>query len=422
VSSFDDEDALFARAVVSFGIATEEQVRACLAELPALRARGKIKTLAQLLVLNGIVSPSAYKKLRQSIDEANAASAGITQSGKDDTLPVEAAPKAPTAGSPRALKPRRDHAVRVSLGVGDGPDQFEVGPYRVLGELGSGGSGMIYRAVDGAGETCALKLLLSQDSSRDLKRLIAEARIAMALQHPNIVRVRDVGVVNDVAFLAMDLVEGPNLRACLEASALSRPQAIEMLAAICGAVQYAHEKGVIHRDIKPANVMVRNDLTPLLADFGLAKDMNARFSSTGESIVGTPHYIAPEQLAGLGRVSDPRVDIWGLGVMLYEILAGKHPFAAKDIAAIYRKIRDADPEPPSAVAPDVSPEIEKVCLQALAKDPAERYQTAGAFGEDIRRFLRGEPVLAKRPRSVAELKGTGGVVATIVAFFRRRSS
>jgi serine/threonine protein kinase len=420
VESSDEEDALFARAVVGFGLATEEQVRACRAELPALRARGKIKTLAQLLVLNGIVSPSAYEKLRQSIDDA----APTRISEKNDTLPVERTDKRkqPSIGSKPALKPRRDHAVRVALGVGDEPDHFEVGPYRVTGELGAGGSGMIYRAVDGAGETCALKLLLSQESSHGLKRLIAEARIAMALQHPNIVRVRDVGVVNDVAFLAMDLIEGPNLKACFDAKALSRPQAIEMVAAVCGAVQYAHEKGVIHRDIKPGNVMVRSDLTPLLADFGLAKDMNARLSSTGDNIVGTPHYIAPEQLAGLGRVSDPRVDIWGLGVILYEVLAGKYPFAAKDIAAIYRKIRDADPEPPSAVAPDVSPEIEKVCLQALAKDPAERYQTAGALAEDIRRFLRGEPVLAKRPRSVAELKGSGGVVAAIRAFFGRRSS
>jgi serine/threonine protein kinase len=429
VAGFEKEDALFARAVVSFGLCTEDQVRTALAELEQIRTKGRIKTLAQLLVLKGVVSLEGYKTVRRRIESAKQPlpAPDLTSSGRYLTLPAETlvdGPPPTPLPSLKALqageKPRRDREIRKALGVGNEPDEFGVGPYTVKGELGAGAVGMVYRAVDGIGDPCALKLLLSQDSEHRLKRLIAEARITMSFDHPNIVKVRDVGVVNDVAYLAMDLVDGTDLARLLsERSLPAGPSRIELFASVCDAVQHAHERGVIHRDLKPANILVTRDGAPMLTDFGVAKDLKAagKLVSSTDGMIGTPHYIPPEQLAGQGRVNEPCVDIYALGVILFELLTGSVPFEANDIAAIYRKIRDEDPRLPSEVAPGVSPEIEKVCLQALAKDPSERYATAAALAEDARHFLRGERVVAKRPTPVA---GLGKRLAGLMDLFRRK--
>jgi hypothetical protein len=311
----------------------------------------------------------------------------------------EAAPKRVT--TPQAAKERRDAGIRKMLNVPETAEEFDFGPYRILGEVASGGMGIIYRAVDTAtGTVYALKALLNVESANEkqLKRFVAEAQSAMRLEHPGIVKIYDLGVFENIPYFTMDMIPGKDLHHILREKSLSAEKVLKILKKVCEAVDYAHQQGVIHRDLKPANIIVRPDEIPVLTDFGLAKNLDSQHKLTAENaMVGTPLYLSPEQVSGKANVVDGRCDVYGLGVMLYQILTDKLPFFGRNPYEIYRKIMEEDPAPPSALNPAVSPEVEKICLMALAKSRDERYPSAKAMADDLGRFLRGEPVQAKVP-------------------------
>jgi serine/threonine protein kinase len=258
--------------------------------------------------------------------------------------------------------------------------------YKILEKLGEGGMGVVYKAQDTTlDRLVALKFLPPHvsTSSEDKARFIQEAKAAAALNHPNICTIHGIEDVDEAgnirSFIVMEYVEGKTLRGY--ANAFSTKEAIEIGAQIAGGLSAAHERGIVHRDIKPENIMLRKDGRALVMDFGLAKLKGAsRLTKTG-STVGTVRYMSPEQI--LGREIDHRSDIFSLGVLLYELFTGHSPFKGEHEAAVIYEIANVEPVPPSALKPEIRPEINALILDCLAKDPNERCQSAA----ELRRKL-----------------------------------
>jgi serine/threonine-protein kinase len=255
----------------------------------------------------------------------------------------------------------------------------QLGPYRIIEPLGEGGMAAVYKSYQpGMDRTVALKVLPRHFASDPtfLARFSQEARVIANLEHQNILPVYDFGDSDGYTYLVMRFVDGGTLGDLLSRERLTLAQVRHVMAQVGGAVAYAHARGVLHRDIKPSNVLIDASGNCLLSDFGLAKmaEGNTKLTQTG-GIMGTPAYMSPEQ--GLGSPVDARTDIYALGVVLYEIATGRLPFLADTpIALIMKHIHDPLP-PPRSYNPEVSEGLERVILKALAKDPGDRYASAG---------------------------------------------
>jgi eukaryotic-like serine/threonine-protein kinase len=280
-----------------------------------------------------------------------------------------------------------------------------VGDYELIEEISRGGLGVVFRARQiSLGREVAIKLLRDGAVARpeDRERFRTEALAAAALDHPNIVPVHEVGDDAGRAFIAMRLVPGRDLAAATRDGPLPPGKAAELLARIAQAIQHAHDRGVLHRDLKPANVLLDLAGEPHVTDFGLARrlDDERDLTLSGE-VVGTPGYLSPEQAAGRSRDVSRASDIWALGALLYHLLTGRAPFVADTPSAVLRLVESADPVGPRLLNPSVPRALETITLKALAKNPGDRYATAGELAADVGRFLRQEPILA-RPASAAE--------------------
>ena len=271
-----------------------------------------------------------------------------------------------------------------------------LGPFEILAPLGAGGMGEVYRARDTRlDRTVAIKLLpgeLMNAPGRRVERFRHEARVIASLTHPNICTLHDVGEDGPAMFLVMEYVDGATLAGRLEDGALPLPLALRVATQIADALDYAHRHGVVHRDLKPANIMLTREGVKLL-DFGLAKlqerDEQAPIDATVSErlteagiIVGTVPYMAPEQIEG--RDVDARTDIFAFGVVLYEMVCGRRPFAGDSRASLMAAIVAAEPPLPSSLQPLVPDSLERVILRCLAKDPEDRWQTARDLAAELR--------------------------------------
>lgn len=283
------------------------------------------------------------------------------------------------------------------------PETF--GEYDIEREIARGGMGVVYLAQHRTdGTKCALKVMLesvSQNPKR-LRRFQREIDAHRKLVHDNVVRILDAGKVDDFYFFTMEYVDGKPLDERLKED-LELEIVMEILEKICRATDYAHSMGVVHRDLKPANVLVTKDFIPKLTDFGLAKstDHVSVLTKTG-AVVGTPYYLSPEQASGQSKDVDHRADVYALGVMMYEMITGRLPFTGKTSVELFRKIIHEDPIPPTKIKPQLTEEIERVCLKALEKNPNDRYQSAGALADDIRCLIEGKPISARKPSAVKQ--------------------
>ena len=270
------------------------------------------------------------------------------------------------------------------------------GRYRLLDRLGKGGMGAVFRAHDTQlDRTVALKVpfLGGEDAASLRERFFREARAAAALHHPNVCPVFDVGEFDGLPYLTMAFVEGPSLAAALEGGRAFTPKHAALLVRkVALAMHAAHAAGVVHRDLKPANVLLRADGEPVVTDFGLARREDDRASAgltrPGEAL-GTVEYMPPEQFDGDYGEVGPAADVYSLGVVLYELLAGRRPFdgtATQVMAAVLFK----PPPKPSDLRPGVPAGLEAICLRAMAKQPAERYPTMAAFADALAAFVRSE--------------------------------
>jgi len=274
----------------------------------------------------------------------------------------------------------------------------EVGPYRIVRELGRGGMGVVYEAQhENLSQRVALKLLPAPMEGQARERFEIEGQTMLRLRHPNIVRVIDLKVSEEESYMALEMVTGGSLRDRLDmAETLEPDEALELTRLLGLALHYAHLRGVIHRDMKPGNVLLGEDGAPLITDFGLAKELGAAkhdLTKTGD-MLGTPSYMAPEQIIGAGAI-DGRADVYALGVTLYEALTGELPFEAETTLELIAAVLNAEAPSPRSVDPELSVEVETILARCLAKEPVRRYESAAALAEDCRRAVAGERILAE---------------------------
>lgn len=279
----------------------------------------------------------------------------------------------------------------------------QVGPYVILGVLGSGGMSAVYRAQDvRLGRAVALKLINVNQSHGPgfAARFQREARMLARLDHPNILPLWDVGQSGALLYLVTPVVEGGSLRDLRLRLGGRVPvaQALALAAQVADALHHAHQRGVIHRDVKPGNLLLHRDGRVVLADFGIARSEHERSDiSATDLAIGTPYYIAPEQ--ALGDLVDGRADIYSLGAVLYEMLSGRPPYLAESTTRVLVQMLDEPPPPLCQVNPWLSPEVQAVVMRALASQPDERYPTAASFAADLRKLLALGPLFAHTAKS-----------------------
>lgn len=269
-----------------------------------------------------------------------------------------------------------------------------------LSLLGRGGMGLVYRARQvSLGRDVAIKVLSSagQADAEQRLRLQWEAEAAARLQHPNIVQIFEIGHYEALDYLVLELVEGGTLKRFVAGQPQPVRDAAELIETLARAVHQAHFSGIVHRDLKPDNVLLTADRVPKISDFGLAHRLHAEHDPLTGSVVGTAYYMAPEQAAGNASQHPigPAADIYSLGIILYELLAGQLPFTGQDLVTILRRVCSDAPRPLRQLRRDVPLDLEAITLKCLAKDPGERYGSAEALAIDLRRFLEGEPVAAR---------------------------
>lgn len=273
------------------------------------------------------------------------------------------------------------------------------GDYRLLQELGRGGMGVVYKAVQKSlGRPVAIKMLLRRDlaSPTDIQRFRSEAEAAAQLDHPGIVSVYEVGEWDGHPFYSMRYIEGTTLGRRLAEGPLQPREAAGLLAVVADAIDAAHAKGVLHRDLKPSNILIDRDGRPHVSDFGLAKRIEADMSVTHTgAILGTPCYMAPEQAAGSRGDVGTTSDVWSLGAILYQMLTGRPPFQAASPMDTLLAVLETDPPMPRLVNASVNRDLEMIALKSLQKPQELRYASAGALAADLRSFLAGEPIAAR---------------------------
>jgi serine/threonine protein kinase/WD40 repeat protein len=285
----------------------------------------------------------------------------------------------------------------------DGNGKPAIAGYQVERELGRGGMGVVYQALDlRLKRRVALKMVLvgSHAGEHELARFRTEAEAVARLQHPGIVQIHEVGVHGGLPFFSLEFCPGGSLDRKLDGTPLPAREAAALVQKLAQAMQAAHEKGVIHRDLKPANVLLAEDGTPKITDFGLARKLDEAGQTQTGSIMGTPSYMAPEQAGGHKDVG-PSCDVYSLGAILYELLTGRPPFKAATPLDTVLQVLSDEPAPPRQLNGRVPRDLETICLKCLEKAPQRRYPTARALAEDVGRYLAGEPIQA-RPAGRAE--------------------
>jgi serine/threonine-protein kinase len=284
----------------------------------------------------------------------------------------------------------------------------EFGDFELHQEIGRGGMGVVYKAWQKSlRRPVALKMILRGDyaTPADLARFQVESQAAAHLQHPNIVPVYAAGEQDGQAWFCMRYVEGETLATLLSRGPLRAHEAATILSAICRGVDYAHKQGILHRDLKPSNILLDSKGVPHITDFGLAKRVRTvgndatKLTNSG-AIIGTPAYMAPEQVSGKRGTLCPASDVYSLGVILYEMLTGRPPFQAPTPVDTLFLVLDQDPVRPALLNPKVDPDLELICLKCLQKEPELRYASAGELADDLDAYLHGEQLSIRRTRLV----------------------
>src|SRR6266516_3486167 len=289
------------------------------------------------------------------------------------------------------------------------PMLMDFGDYELLEQIGRGGQGVVFRARQKSlNRIVALKVigLGHWATEAHLKRFRLEAEAAARLEHPGIVPIHEVGERDGQCYFSMKFVEGGQLdevarsatadSSCGEREPMPIRRATELIANVARTVHYAHEHGILHRDIKPGNILLDAKGEPHLTDFGLARLVESESSVTHTlDVLGTPSYMAPEQAVGNNAAVSSVTDVYGIGAVLYQLLTGQPPFAGGTTYETIKLLLDTEPRQPRVVNPKIDRDLSTICLKCLEKDPKRRYSSALALAEDLERWLKHEPILAR---------------------------
>src|SRR5437870_5167567 len=288
----------------------------------------------------------------------------------------------------------RKKAVRPGKMLGD------FGDYELLEEIGRGGQGVVYRAHQKSlNRTVALKVigLGHWATEAHLKRFRREAESAASLEHPCIVPIHEVGERDGSCYFSMKFVEGGQLDAVAKREAMPVRRAVELIAKVARIAHYAHEHSILHRDIKPGNILLDQKGEPHLTDFGLARLVETESTVTRTlEVLGTPSYMAAEQAVGNNAAISNVTDVYGLGAVFYQLLTGQPPFAGGTTYETIKLLLDTEPRKPRLLNPKIDRDLSTICLKCLEKDPKRRYSSALALAEDLERWLKHEPIQARR--------------------------
>jgi TolB-like protein/Flp pilus assembly protein TadD len=285
------------------------------------------------------------------------------------------------------------------------PMLMDFGDYELLEQIGRGGQGVVFRARQKSlNRTVALKVIsLGQWASKaHLKRFRLEAEAAARLEHPGIVPIHEVGERDGQCYFSMRFIEGGQLDEVVKQTPMSIRQAVELITKVARTVHYAHEHGILHRDIKPGNILLDAKGEPHLTDFGLARLVESESSVTHTlDVLGTPSYMAPEQALGNNAQVTGATDVYGLGAVLYQLLTGQPPFAGGTTYETIKLLLDTEPRQPRLLNPKIDRDLSTICLKCLEKDPKRRYSSALAAAEDLGRWLKHEPIIARHTGVIA---------------------
>ena len=279
------------------------------------------------------------------------------------------------------------------MGADELKDLEKIAPprYKLLGRIGEGGSGTVFKAKDLEGDRLvAFKSLRPGEGSGDARtsRFLRGAAVIAELDHPNIVKIFDHGIHLRRPYLVMEFVPGVGLDRILERGPLREMTTIRICLKLAEILEYIHTQNIIHRDLKPSNIIVKKGGIPVMVDFGFMKSYAEDFVLEESGVtLGTPAYMAPELVEGDLHGTDGRTDLFSLGAVLYEMLTGSRPFPAQDPEGVFKQILRMRPDPPRKLRPEVSEGVEKVCLTALAKEPDERYPSAKQMANALGRLL-----------------------------------
>lgn len=336
----------------------------------------------QVAVLERMIAPAAAAQERATIDPAGYCG----QSG------CEAAALDPYATLPPTATEQPTPLTPALMGWPSVPG------YEVLGVLGKGGMGVVYKARQlGLNRVVALKMILHAEHAghEERRRFRAEAEAVARLQHSHIVQIYEVGEYNGLPYFSLEYCPGGSLADKLDGTPLPPVRAARLVETLARAMQAAHDKGIIHRDLKPANILLYENGTPKVTDFGLAKKLDAATQTQSGAVMGTPSYMAPEQAGGKTKEIGPATDVYALGAILYELLTGRPPFKAETALDTLRQVLERQPAPPRLLNANVDRQLETICLKCLEKDPRHRYPSAKALADDVERYLAGESITAR---------------------------
>jgi serine/threonine protein kinase/Tfp pilus assembly protein PilF len=410
-------DTVLARLVAAGGFLPAEALEAAIAIATAENI-----PLRDALLRSG-TAPDVLASLEAAARSASAAGGPRAPSSSAETMaspgssaqtvfPSDAAtkrstrpdPERPASSSPTMLSPNSEPAGRTAVSPSSPslPRRLgrldRVGKYEIIDELGRGGMGVVYKARHpGLDRVVALKTLIATGSEEHVERFLREARAAARMgKHPNLVQVHDVGEENGVYYFTMEYIEGQAFDREIHVDKVPPRRVAEVVEAVARGLAQAHAEGIVHRDLKPANVLIDLTRRPLLTDFGLAKEVGSGSSvSVAGQILGTPAYMSPEQAEGKLDQVNEKSDVYGLGTVLYEGLTRHAPFAGNGNIEILRKVTGEEPVHPSSLSADIPRDLEVICLKCLAKRPEDRYESAAAVADDLDRFLKGDPILAR---------------------------
>ena len=290
--------------------------------------------------------------------------------------------------------------------------------YELLGELGRGGMGVVYKALQvRLNRVVAVKMILSGPyaAAGEIERFRVECESVARLRHPNVVEVYETGDVDGRPFCTFEYLGGGGLDRKLAGGPWAAAEAAEMVETVAGAVAAAHAAGIVHRDLKPSNILLTECGVPKVADFGLAKRLDGQTALTASgSVMGTPSYMSPEQAGGDTKRVGPAADVYSLGAILYELLTGRPPFREPNAFETLLKVVSEEVPPPSRLRGGIPPDLEVICQKCLKKKPGDRYPSAAELAADLRRFREGRAVAAPPPTAWEDARDWAGQRPVVV--------